>query len=378
MFHHLRKLRKQFYSRFYHPLNRITLSKQNFINNYQYLRGLHSNIQIAPVLKSNAYGHGLNLIGEVIDQLNAPFVCVDSLYEAFELKKIRIKTPILIMGYLDPRNLSLNRLPFKYALYELSLAHALNKYQPGSAVHIFVDTGMSREGISIADLPEFIDQLLELKNIKIEGIMSHFASADESENPQTDKQIANFKLAQKICEQKGIKLKWTHLSASAGLLTHRETGCNVARVGKAVYGIDPIGTHPELKPVLSLQTKIVQVKQLEKGALVGYNGTFQAKKTLNIGVLPIGYADGVDRRLSNQGLVTVGNKLVPIIGRVSMNITTIDLTGIDDYFVGQEVTIYSSKPEAANSIKNSADLCQTIAYDLLVHLDPSIRRQWGD
>lgn len=378
MFHHLRKLRKQFYSRFYHPLNRIVLSKQDFINNYQYLSHLQPDVKIAPVLKSNAYGHGLSLIGEIVDQLIAPFICVDSLYEAFELKKIRIKTPILIMGYLDPRNLSLNRLPFKYALYELSLAHALNQYQPGAAVHIFVDTGMSREGISIKDLPEFIDQLLELKNIKIEGLMSHFASADESDNPQSDKQIANFKLAQKICEQKGIKLKWTHLSATAGLLTNRETGCNIARVGKAVYGIDPIGTHPELHPVLSLKSKIVQVKQLEKGALVGYNGTFQAKKTLSIGVLPIGYADGVDRRLSNQGMVTVGDKLVPIIGRVSMNITTIDLTGIDDYFVGQEVTIYSAEPDAFNSIKNSADLCQTIPYDLLVHLDSSIRRQWGD
>src|SRR5581483_5638239 len=139
----------KFLKRKSYPLNKIYLSQKNLFHNYKYLTSLDPKIQIAPVLKSNAYGHGIELMGQVLDRVGVPFLCVDSLFEAYQLKKVGVKTPILIMGYMDPQSLMIKHLPFSYAVYDLALAKAINDYQKGAEVHIFVDTGMHREGVGI-------------------------------------------------------------------------------------------------------------------------------------------------------------------------------------------------------------------------------------
>src|SRR3990167_7331751 len=158
------------------PLNLITISRQRLIDNYHNLSAINPAIKIAPVLKSNAYGHGIKLVGEILDKVGAPFLCVDSLYEAFQLKsKAKVKTPLLIMGYIHPKSLSVKKLPFSFAVYDLDHARALNEYQIGAKVHVFVDTGMHREGVSMEKLKDFLKELKGLKNIKVEGLMSHLA-----------------------------------------------------------------------------------------------------------------------------------------------------------------------------------------------------------
>ena len=139
----------------YYPINRIAISKNDLISNYKYLSHLNKNIKVAPVLKSNAYGHGINTVAKILDELNPPFFCVDSLFEAYELFKEKIKSDILIMGYVRPENLRIKALPFSYAIYDLGLAEAINEYQPGAKIHIKVDTGMNRLGVQIKDLRNF-------------------------------------------------------------------------------------------------------------------------------------------------------------------------------------------------------------------------------
>lgn len=356
----------------YFTLNKIEISKDNLVDNYQYLSSLNRKVKIAPVLKSNGYGHGITEVAKILDTKKCPFFCVDSLYEAYELIKAKIKTPILIMGYTDPENFKAKKLPFSYAVFDIELARILNKYQSGCNVHIFVDTGMNREGVPLAKLPKFLKEIKKLENIKIEGLMSHLASADDSKDSLNKIQINNFKKAQEILKREGIKPKWIHLQNSDGLALHLEgVNVNMARAGLALNGISK---NQNLKPVLSLKSKIIQVKNLQKGDRVGYDGTFIAKKPMTFGVLPLGYYDGVDRRLSNKGFVKVGGTYCPIIGKVSMNITTIDLSPIYNTFVGQEVIVYSNNPEDKNSIENTAKICQTIPYTLLVHLAESIKR----
>ncbi len=359
----------------YLTLNRIELSQENLIHNYKYLSSIDRKVKIAPVVKSNGYGHGILEVATILDHLGAPFFCVDSLYEAYQLLKTNIKTPILIMGYTDPQNFKVKKLPFPFTVFDLETARVLNEYQKGCKVHIFVDSGMHREGIPINKLPYFLEEIKKLPNIKIEGLMSHLASADKPKDPLNKIQIKNFKKALEICKRNKIYPKWIHLSNSDGLMNYVPTydvGIqNMARVGLALYGIS---RNQNLKPVLNLKSKIIQIKKLDKGMRVGYSGTFTAKKEMFLGVLPIGYYDGVDRRLSNKGWVTLEGKLCKILGRVSMNMTTIDLTNIPNPHIGQEIVVYSNNPEDKNSIENVARICQTIPYDILIGLAASIKR----
>ena len=291
----------------YQTLNLIEISKANLIHNYKFLTSLKK-IRIAPVIKSNGYGHGIINIAQILEQgcadSHVPFFCVDSLYEAYELLKAKIKTQILIMGYTDPENFRVKKLPFSFAVFDLETARILNKYQPNCKVHIFVDTGMNREGVPLNDLANFLQEIKKLSNIKIEGLMSHLASADDAKDALNN----------------------------------------------------------------------IQIKILKANERVGYGGTFLAKKEIIIGILPIGYYDGLDRRLSNKGYVKIDNIFCKIIGKVSMNITTIDISKVKNPYIGQEVIVYSSNPQDKNSISNNAKICNTIPYELLVNLASSTRR----
>lgn len=402
----------------YHPLNKITVSQKNLLFNYQYLSSINNSIKVCPVLKSNAYGHGTAQVAKVLDHVDAPFLCVDSLYEAYELLKVKVKTPVLIMGYIDPVNLKVKRLPFSYAVYDPSLLEVIDRYQHGAGIHIKVDTGMHRLGIPINELDDFLNQLKKFKNIHVEGLMSHFADADNPNDDLTQLQINNFKKAIEILAQNGFNPKWKHIANSDGLLDIDgkllSDISNMARVGIASYGIHSAGntysdfstsvilsredegsqqkpkrdssvsdlrripqndSQRQLKPVLTLTSQIVQIKTVNKGERVGYGGTFSAKSGLTLAILPIGYNDGVDRRLSNIGFVTINGVACPIVGRVSMNITAVDISKVKNAKVGQEVVVFSDNPSDPNSIENAAKLCDTIPYDLLVKLHPSIRRE---
>jgi alanine racemase len=363
-----------------YPLNKISIFRENILSNYRYLDSLESKIQIAPVLKSNAYGHGIVQVGKILDSKEAPFFCVDSLYEAYQLKNAKIQTPILIMGYVDPRNLESKKLPFSYSVFDLDFMRALDRYQKGVKVHVFVGTGMSREGVPLSQLKDFLEAVKKLKNIRIEGLMTHFASSDNPKSNLTHAQINNFQKAKEITKELALDIKWFHVGGSNAILNGLTGGANLVRSGKAIYGLGSTDKH--LKTALALKSKIVQIKMINKGASVGYSETFTAKKDMKIGILPIGYNDGVDRRLSNKGVVLIENeqssslkKECPIIGVISMNITTIDLTAVENPHVGQEVTIFSSKREDINSIEASAKLCETLPHDLLVHLNPTTRRE---
>lgn len=360
----------------YQPLNTVEISSDALLSNYEYLSSLSTDLAVAPVIKSNGYGHGLVNIAKILDDTGAPFFCVDSIYEGYELLKNHIKTPILIMGYVSPGNLNVKKLPFSYAVYDRDQAFAISKYQPHAKIHLFVDTGMHREGVSIAELPEFVKYSNAL-GLHIEGLMSHLGAADHPTNESTRKQIANFEIAQEIVSEAGLFPQWIHIAASSGLLHNADYEGkigNMARVGIALYGVDPEEKNKDLRPALQLISTLSQIKELKKGEKVGYDFTFTASENMRIGILPLGYYDGVDRRLSNKGSVLIANTLCPIIGRVSMNLTTIDISAVKDPQVGERVIIYSDNPGDKNSISHAATLSETIPYDIMVGLASSTKR----
>lgn len=176
---------KKLLGRNYHPLNIIEISRKNLISNYRKLSSLTKNIKVAPVFKSNAYGHGLVLTAKILDPLHPPFFCVDSLSEAYELYKIGIKTPVLIIGYVNPENLSIKKLPFSYAVYSYAQLKTLLKYQPKAEIHLFIDIGMHREGISHDKINDFLTKLKDEERKRITGVMSHFAQSNRPNSQET-------------------------------------------------------------------------------------------------------------------------------------------------------------------------------------------------
>lgn len=361
----------------YKTLNKIEISKDSLIKNYKYLSNL-SKIKVAPVLKSNGYGHGIINIAKILDPLGTPFFCVDSLHEGYQLIKAKIKTPILITGYTNPENLKIKTLPFSYALYTLDLAAIINKYQPQAGIHVFIDTGMRREGVTIDDLPNFLEHLQKFTNLKIEGVMTHLASTNGAKDKIFQHQIKNFQKGLKIFNKFNIKPKWIHIAASGGLINKQTREIiskisNLSRAGLSLYGLNEDNN---LIPTLKFTSSLVQIKTLKKGEKTGYDGTFTAKKDMLVGVLPAGFNDGIDRRLSNKGFIQIDGKFCRILGRVSMNLTTIDLSNIKNPNpkVGEEAIIFSNVKKDLNSINKSAKICKTLPYDLLIHLAESTRR----
>lgn len=368
----LKLLKKDFQT-----LNKIEVSKVNLIHNYKYLSSLGKKIGVAAVVKSNGYGHGIVNVAKILESQNPPFFCVDSLFEAYQLQNAGIKIPILITGYTNPENLKVKKLPFSFAIYTKDLLEAIAKYQPQTGVHIFVDTGMRREGITLEDLSQFLEGVKKL-NIKVEGIMSHLASSKSREDKLFVTQINEFKKALRIVKKYRINPKWVHIGATGSIINSQTRPIileisNMVRAGLSLYGFSSSTPDQNLKPTLKLISHISQIKILKKGESIGYDGTYKAKKDTIIGALPVGYYDGVDRGLSNKGFVKINSNFCPIIGRVSMNITTINLSHTNAK-VGDEVIVYSDNPKDKNSIENTAKICKKIPYEILVNLVESTRR----
>lgn len=371
-----------------YPLNKIEISENRIRENMQLLLQVNKDIAIAPVLKSNAYGHGIELIGKLLEEYKVPFYCVNSIQEAHQLREAGVTTDILIMGYVDPSDLASKEWDYIFVILDIAYARIVNKYQHKARVHLHIETGLHREGIDILSFPELLTEIKNLENLHVEGIMSHLACSNDPACPTTVQQLSNFTRAKKLVEEFGFSPKWVHLGGSLALLNKLATGCNVVRVGKAIFGIALNTTYSggknavkqddrmkEFNLVLTLKTKIAQIKYIKKGDHLGYADLFIAELDMTIGILPIGYNDGVDRRLSNKGKMIVGGVACPILGVVAMNVTTIDLSDVENPQVGQDVIVYSQEKSDGNSLDNAAIVCGTLPQDLLLHLPVNMVRE---
>jgi alanine racemase len=253
-------------------------------------------------------------------------------------------------------------------------------------IHLKIDTGMHRQGITPSEIEEVIKIIKNSKNIILEGICSHLSDADNVDEKMTQKQIEEWNKTAKIFRENfggpnslttphfPSPIKFFHLSASTGFFFQEKIDANLARLGLALYGINPGRAKLNLKPVLAMKTILTSVKEIEPGETVGYGGTFAPKKKTKIATVPAGYFEGLDRRLSNSGFVKVKNVFCPIVGRVSMNITTIDVGAVENVKVGEEAILISQNSEDKNSVENIAQTCGAIPYDILVHIPQHLKR----
>jgi len=371
----------------YQTLNEIDVDSSALINNYNYFQRNNPSCYICPVLKSNAYGHGLLQVAQTIDRhfKNTPYIMVDSLYEAYELRKQNIKTPIMIMGYTDPQNYQVwKKLPFTFTVYDTASLQTLDKYQPNTKIHIKLDTGMCRLGIQKKDIPEFITTLKKYPHLKVEGIYSHLSQANDPQKTTfTNNQIKNFKEMVSLFEKAGFKFKYKHIAATAGASIIQDPYFNLIRLGLGFYGYSPFGTHTKeartqklfLKPALNFTSRLALIKQIESGSQVSYGGSYLAKQDELIGIITAGYYEGIPYGLSNHASFLIQNIKCPIAGNINMNMTIIKIPRTINAKIGDKVTIISSNIEDSCS---AYKLCATLnipIYSLICSLHSSIRRK---
>lgn len=390
IFDFLRQIKKAFNG--HRPLIEIFISKKYLLANLHSFQQEFPHHKIAPVLKSNAYGHDLVLTAKTLDQEKIAFLVVDSLFEANTLKNAGIKSPILIIGFTRNEDIIANHQKnIAFTITNLSQLKYLTKklFRP-QHFHLKIDTGMHRQGILIEEIPEAIQLIKQNSRLILEGLCSHFCNADNEDKTYSLHQIENWRKASQLWRQEFPQIKFFHLAATGGSYytnwTKDKTGSpfsdnklaqttNVIRLGIGLHGFNPSPfAKIKLKPTLEMQTIVTGLKTVKKNEYVGYGITYKASRTTRIATIPAGYFEGIDRRLSNKGYYKIKEQFCPIVGRVSMNISLADVSSLPEIKVGDKVILISRKPQDKNSVLNIAKLCDTIPYEILVHLPQHLRR----
>lgn len=370
----LRKFEKDFATH-----NQIEVSRAALLHNLELFSRITMKAVI-PVLKGNAYGHGILQVAEAVKGQNIPYIAVDGYFEALRIREVSDQ-PILIMGAILPKNYKkLKYDNFAFVVDNEATIHALGKTRNRIKLHLEINTGMNRHGCEPQDTARLTELILSYKNLILEGIMSHLADSD-GYNPRTvDAAVRDFDLAVESARIAGAKPKIIHIAQSAGSLKANSRHANTVRLGIGLYGINPFppkhSLHSQLEklqPALQLVSTVTKIIDLQKGDKVSYNYTFTAKKDMRIGILPVGYYEGVSRTLSNKGVVKFGDVYLPIVGRVCMNHTIINL---DKFQIkeGDKVIVYSNKPSDKNAIDSIAQSHKLFNYNLLTALSPDVRR----
>ncbi len=348
------------------------INLDNIIQNYTNLKDKSVCKRVMAVVKADAYGHGAVEVSKTLEQNGCDYFAVATLDEAVQLRENGIKSSILVLGYVDlvghetviEHDLMISISDMKSAENLSNIAKNKNKK---ANIHIKLDTGMTRFGFNYRTATCDILEINKYENLTIEGLYTHFSSADEFEGEYTLKQFENYMSVVNELETNGLKIPLKHVSNSAATLMYPEMHLDIVRCGIALYGCYPseeVSKDVVLKPCMVLKTKIVRIQEIDKEVAVSYGRKFITKNKTVIGTLPIGYADGFTRLLFEKAKVVVNGEKVSVIGRICMDSCMIDITDIADITnvnVEDEVEIFGN----VNSVEEVASLMGTINYEIL-------------
>lgn len=363
----------------YQPLNRVELSQAHLIHNLNLFKKRLPGFKIIPVLKANAYGHGLTEVAQMLKPAGRLLLAVDGYFEAAKILDTTNHN-VLVMGYIKPQNIKLlNIKRCSFVLQDLESIRAFGRLNKPAKIHLELNSGMNRLGIRPVELGSYLNELTKFPKLQLEGVMSHLADADNELNQSfTAAQVKLFDSLTAQVFKAGFAPKLIHIAQTAGSISAQSRYANAVRIGIGLYGINPLGIKDKklknLKPVLSVRSTIIKVIELKKGETVSYGRTFKAQKPMKIAVLPLGYYEGIPRLLSNSGIVTHDGRSLSIVGRVCMNHTMIDIDNTN-LKVGDEVTVISDNKLDPNSIEQIARRHKLFSYELLTGLSSSVRRE---
>ncbi len=365
----------------------VLVSREQIARNYRNVRSVVGpGVEVAGVVKADAYGHGALEVSRVLAAEGATCLAVSSVEEGVNLRRGGIhQIRILVMGgFLPYEGEALVEYDLTPAVHSLEQLSRLDRLARSSAkpigYHLKIDSGMGRLGTR-ASAAEILAALAEARYAHLEGLMTHFASAADYTSSQTADQLAYFHAVCARLREAGVNAARLHTSSTNAIGYGRSEGWHtMVRAGHALYGyVSPArGEAPrqllDVKPALTWKAKLLAVKDIPAGALVGYGGTYRAPQAMRIGILGVGYADGVFHRLSNRGKVIAAGKLTPIVGTISMDLTTIDLSHTTALAAGDDVTLLGAEGEARLDAQQIARVAGTISYNILCSISARVRR----
>jgi len=338
--------------------------------------------KIIAVVKAQAYGHGAIRVSRHLMGLGVAMLGVALVEEGRDLREAGIELPILVMGAVLPEQAdAIVRWGLTPAIFTAQVARSLSeaamRHKTKIAVHVKIDTGMGRIGLLPEAAPEFIQELLKLGGLYLEGLMTHFADADLRDKQFASEQLNRFEVLVNALEHAGITVPLRHAANSAAVLDFPRALFTMVRPGLMLYGYNPLEQGRDdqrLCPVLSLRTRIVYLKKVLPGVSVSYGRTFVTKRESLIATIPIGYADGYSRALSNSGHALVRGVPAPIAGRVCMDMTMLDVTDVPGVSEGDEVVLIGSMGNKRITADDIAAATGTIAYEVLCGISARVPR----
>ncbi len=361
-------------------------------NLHAFRRRLGPGVELAHVVKSNAYGHGLELVAAedaasgIVHRL-----AVISVDELLRVRAIGVRLPVLVMGYVPTGAwasvVDAEGSPVVFNRESLeALSRAASERGREVAVHLKVETGTHRYGIPEAELLDYLGLVRSLPGLRLEGMTTHFANIeDTTDHSYAQEQLDRFRRAVEQAREAGFELPVPHAACSAAAILFPESSFAMARVGISSYGIWPSketrvssrhveGAQMDLRPALSWKTRVAQVKTVSAGSYIGYGCSWKAPAETRIAVLPIGYADGYDRGLSNVGHVLIHGRRAPVRGRICMNVTMVDVTHHPEVALEDEVVLIGRQGEEEIRAEDLASWCGTIAYEIVSRIGSHVPR----
>lgn len=350
-------------------LRNLSINAQKIINI------VGEDVALMAVVKANAYGHGLTKSALTLWAAGAQWLCTNDIEEALEIRRVGIKSPILILGYVPAGLLGdAVRDDLSLSLFDMQTARLLNiecgKQRKSAYIHIKVDTGMHRLGVSAEELPKILLNLQDLPAVKVQGIYSHFANISNTE--YSDLQLKRFQYSLVELQRHSFDIPMVHMANSRALLRYPMARFDAVRPGGAMYGLVP--DFPA-EPVMALKARVAMVKKINHGETVGYKQLWKASKNSLIAVVTIGYADGIPLSLTNKSEVLIAGKRCPIIGRVCMNMLMADVTGVPVVpKPGEEVVIIGNQGNETISVSDIAKAADTTEYEIAARISPALPR----
>lgn len=354
-------------------------------NMEQMRKNLEPWTKIMAVIKADGYGHGAVQVAEMLEGYDYIWgFAVATLDEATLLRTEGIKKPILVLGCVFPdQYMAMLKNDIRMNVYTEEMAESISQMAVREGMtaymHIKLDTGMARLGFDISDeSADSIVRISQLRNVQMEGIFTHFAKADEADKTFTEKQIADFRRMTVKLKEKDVVFKYEHCANSAAIIDVKEANFDLVRSGISTYGLYPSEevkkSNLRLKPALVLKSHVAFVKEIEAGTPISYGGTYVSKERMKIATIPVGYADGYPRNLSNCGYVLIRGKKAPIVGKVCMDQFMVDVSHIDGVSFGDRVTLIGRDGNESITVEDLSELSGRFNYEFICDLGKRIPR----
>jgi len=350
-------------------------------NLHQIRNRVDKDIKIMAIVKADAYGHGMKEVSQAVARKGIDYFGVVSLDEARTLREAGIKKNIIVLGAILPEEVEgVLRFNVIQTVSDLAIARLLSQLAQSKKriikVHAKIDTGMGRLGVWHKDAVNFVKKLASLKNIKVDGIFTHFPSA-EDDKVFTRNQLRDFKSLIEELLRHGIDIPIKHTSNSMAVIDFKDSHMNMVRPGLIMYGLHPrsdLAKKLRLRPALKLKTKVVYVKPVSRGRSISYGRTYVTKKDTNIATIPVGYGDGYSRDLSNRGHVLIKGRRLPIVGRVCMDMSMVDAGRSRTVKPGDDVVLIGKQGKDAVTVEEIARLSNTIPYEVVCNIGRRVPR----